>query len=784
MKRSLLLLLSCLYLLCLYATAREDYIIGAYSQYQLHHAHQTEAVFSDLAELLKQAGYNTVLYSTRYEEAVNGRLELALKALNRQGIGSIIDDWAFQADGPVGVTAMANGNYLKMEAEYKWDHQGSKYSPDSFRNDRSDNDLFNIVFRHDTGRRSNHLPERFSNAYAWTCDAALGDKAGIALSEPRFRWKPDNRSFSRVLGYDLKFFPDAKDNRLYLRVALNWQDLPKDSNVARVSIKALKNASMSSRDGVYGVYPAESYQELELFSSQPDIYGTTITNQSYSGVSKDPVSRAMIFEYWTPVPTPGSKLYNEVMSFDFFNHISPTVEWYGEGKLEIDYLELEDELYRALSEPVASDPVSEVVSEEGKNLRERLEARLKQISDVPGSESILFFYGKDEPFQGQFATYAKLEDFLKDRDQGLITATHLENTFYKKPGGLPDYFHFGLFLQEGKPSVVMLDAYPLQEWGPGPGARIRWNEDIDHELFVQNKIQTVVLANYHKLTSSVKHSPQHLDTRLFYVPQSFGEKYEPLETGEWRYFMPPLSMQKCLQLLPLCYAADGVIDFALTSNRDAGFPTGNRAFRRLTPISHKASYLQPGSPEGNSYLRNLTEANAKIAVYGPIIRDLQWIDADSVMVKGNHPKLDLKGLKLISLEVLSPGNGPYEGYVQCGYYQDSNGLPSFMLVNRRAVYRTDGDGLVSWDVEKHFVDAEPQTVKLALDTDQLKGTSYGLYDHYLQHLIISDDGVYEIEIAAGDGILLQLVELPDESLKQSYRPTKTRSWFKRLFCIP
>ena len=770
MKRSLSLLLSCLILITLNATAREDYIIGAYSQYQLHHAHQTAAVFSDLAELLKGAGYNTMLYSTRYEEAVNGRLELALKALNRYGIGSIIDDWAWQTDGPVGVTAMANGNYLKMEAEYKWDHQGSKYNPDTFQNDRSDNDHYNIVFRHETGRRSPHQPERFSNSYAWVCDASEGDKAGVAASEPRFRWKPESRSFSRVLGYDLKFFPDAKDNRLYLKVALNWQDLPLDAKVAQISIKALKNAQMSSRDGVYGVYPEDAYQELELFSSQPDVYSTTIFNQNYSGVDKDPLSGALIFEYWTPIPAPSSKLYTEVMSFDFFNHISPTVHWYGEGRLEIDYLELEDELYRALRQ--AKHP-----------LQDRLAARLEQIAKVPGSESILFFYGKDEPFQGQFATYARLEDFLKARDRGLITATHLENTFYKKPGGLPDYFHFGLFLQEGKPSVVMLDAYPLQEWGPGPGARIRWNNDFDHELFVQNKIQSVVLANYHKLTSSVKHSADHSNTRLFYVPQSFGEKYEPLETGEWRYFMPPLSMQKCLQLLPLCYAADGVIDFAITSNRDQGFPTGSRAFRRVTPISHKANYLQPGSPDGNSYLRNLAEANAKIAVYGPIIRNLKWLDADSLMVNGSHPKLDIKALNLKSLEVLSPANGPYEGYVQCGYYQDTNGLPAFMLVNRRAVYRSDGDGLVSWDVEKHFVDAEPQTVKLELDPDQFRGNRYGLYDPFLNHLIISDDNTYEIEIAAGDGIMLQLVSLPEDEQKQAPKPARRRSWIKRLFGI-
>jgi len=239
-------------------------------------------------------------------------------------------------------------------------------------------------------------------------------------------------------------------------------------------------------------------------------------------------------------------------------------------------------------------------------------------------------------------------------------------------------------------------------------------------------------------------------------------------------------MQKCLQLLPLCYAADGVIDFALTSNREQIFPSGSRGFRRITPITHQASYLEPTVPEGNSYLQNLAEANAKISVYGPVIKSLNWIDADSLMVKGKHPKLDLKALKLKTLDVLSPGNGPYEGYVQCGYYQDSKGLPAFMLVNRRAVYKHGGPGLVSWDVEKHFYDAEPQTVRLQIDPQGFEGKRYGLYDPFMKQLIIADDYLYEIEIAAGDGILLQLVELTEDRGTKSPRPGRP-PWYKRLF---
>ena len=769
MKRILILLSVCLLVFSVQGSVVPRYIIGAYSQYQLHNAHQTEEVFSELAQLLDEAGFNTILYSTYYQEVVNGRLEAALKALNNYEMGSIIDDWAFDPNRPVGVTAMANGNYLKMEAEYHWSPQVERYNPEAFQGDNAENDLYNMVFRHDTGRRSSADQTSYSNSFAWVCDAKQGDKAGMALSDPRFRWKPDNIQYPRLLSYDLKFFPTAKDNRLYLKFALNWQDLPANARVAEVKLYVLRNTQFkSNQDGLHGLYPSSAYQQLPLYSTQPELYDTLILNQNVAQIPKDPDTGALILEYYTPIPQPGTKEHADLINVDYFSHLSPHVYWFGQGRLELDYVELEDNIFRALK--AAHDP-----------LKDRLEDRLKEYTAIPGSNSILYFYGKDEPSQGQFATYKLLKGFLEDRGYGIITATHLENMSYKKGSQLPDYFHFGLFLQEANPSVVMLDAYPLQEWGSGAGTLIRWNQDFDHVLFVQNKIQNYVCNNYHVLASSVK-GPDALNknTDLFYVPQTFGEKFEPVESAEWRYFMPPLSMQKCLQLLPLCYAADGIIDFALTSNRDQSFPSGERSFRRLTPISHKGNYLQPQIHDNESFYQNLMEANAKIKVYGPIISRLHWQDANTLMIDGKNSRSKLAQYKLKSLGVVKKKNGPYEGYLECGYYLDDEDVPSLMVVNRRAVYRTEGEGSAPWNVEEHFQDADPQTLRVALDKSTFGDKNYGLYDPFMKHTIISDNDVYDIEIAAGDGILLQLVEVVK---MQTPQPAQKRNWFKRLFGI-
>lgn len=731
-----------------------DYRIGAYSQYQLGNATQTRQVFTDLAKAMAYAGYNTTLYSMGNQDIANGRLEQALAALSQHGQASVIDDWAWLDKGPVGVTAMAYSNYIKMEAEFALPKQGDKFSPDVLDAYDRSADKYNYVFRHDTGRRSGSDPKHWSNAYAWICDEEAGDMPGIALSAPRFRWKPDSRDYSRAIGADLKFYVYTSENKLYLRVALLWTGIPEGDKVADISLKALLASALDSKAREYGIYPESAYMDMGLRPVNPGLYGTSIQSHPYPGVLRDKSTGALIFEYYIDIPQAGSDLYKKVMAEEHFLHVSPVVFWHGKGRLEIDYIELEDEPHKALSTP-------------GHPLRKRLQDRLDTIAAVPNAASIIYFYGKDEPFQGQFAGYDRLEDFLEDRDKRLLTATHLENSGLRKPDGLPDYFHFGLFLHEARPSIVMLDAYALQEWGVGNSSLIRWNADPQHELFVQNKLQSIVLNNYRTLATSVRRDPEMAGTMLYFVPQTFGEKYEPVETSEWRYFMPPRTMQKCLQLLPLCYSADGMVDFTITSDPGYSFPAGSRKYRRTTPLAHDANYQNLRVPEGSTAYQQLADANAKIKIYGPIIRTLNWVDADSIMAENRHPNIPLSKLKLSALKVIPDGKGSYDGFVQCGYYTDASGMPSFMLVNRRAVYKNqDSPGIVPWDVDNYFTDATPQTVRFTLGGKADKKSTFALFDPYTGQYYSFAGGSVDIPVAAGDGMLLRMVSLLPAKVKK------------------
>ncbi|MDP3114433.1 MAG: hypothetical protein Q8M98_06615 [Candidatus Cloacimonadaceae bacterium] len=758
MKHTLIFCITFMFATMLFGAHEDEFIIGAYSQYQMHHANQTEKVFDDLGRLLHNAGFNTVLYSMRYEGAEKGRLAKTLQALDKHGIYSIIDDWAWEKDSFIGATTMAHGNYLRMEAEYIYDYENKTFKVDKLPILDSVNDKYNYVFKHDTGKRSPHDPKGLSNGYAWICDTRDKHPAGIALSHPRFRWKQENRETSRTIGRDFKFYPTS-ENKLYLRVALSWDEIQQMDKVATISLKVLKASAMDSKLGEYGIYDDSAYLSLELKSLNPALYTTDIVNKAYPGLPTDNDTGFYIFDFYADMPQPGSDIFKQTMNEEYFYHINPQVYWHGIGRLAIDYIEIEDELHRALTSGLRSN----------NPILKRLQSRLDQIDKIDEKGNILYFYAKDEPYQGQFATYKKLEQFLSQRGKKLITATHLGSDGVVKPAGEKPYFHFGLFLQEAKPAVVMLDAYALQEWGAGAGTLIRWNSDLNHRLFIQNKLETMVIGNYHLLASTIKGSDDYKDTRLLFVPQTFGEKFNPPESGEWRYFMPPRGMLKMLQLLPLCYGADGVIDYAITANRETAFPHGNRTYIRVSPLSHEPNYLGLEAPEDEISMQILGEANAKLHVYGPLIRKLKWQSANTIQISGTKFDIDPATFNLANIQVLSQNNkDPYQGYVQCGYYKDAEGTPSFMLVNRRAVYKNaDAPAIVPNDVDNYFTDASPQIVRFSVSKKSAKG--FALYDPYTKRLYSADNGSIDVEIGPGDGIFLQMVETLPHTLRKDMR---------------
>lgn len=559
-KLYLVSLFTVLWLLCQAA----EFMTGAYTWYNLWNP-GAQANIGMLKNKLIAGGYNTVQLSIQDPDLSS--LGTALTALD--GVKTILEDryWADNS-AQVGIHSLTYGNYLKLEAEYMYKYIDDLMPPDdtlftfivdslTTGEDTGVGDVYNYVFAHE-----NHCGERVrintgrSNQWTWVCSEFMNNHIpGKALSNPRFRWKVPTHTYPRSIGYDLKFHrPAINDNKLYLTVAMKFDSLAVGAEVATIKLKVLKNVANWTQYQDYINNPdyndPANFYEFELHPVNSEV-GTTIYNNTYSSVPRDYPFNNYLFEYYIEFPDPMEALYNELLLMDgagdFFRHINPEIYWHGNGRMEIDYIVLEDDYHRQVNSNRHDD-----------SMYSKLQARMNNIISLLNSSNIVYHYTKDEPFQGQFSMYDKVESYFEDEygsnlGPKLITAVNLNDYRITKPNE-QSYDHFLNFLSQAKPRTIAVDAYPLQEWSANPDSLIQWNND-DNPLSVQQKIDSLVTKTYKKLAQAVRYNNtlSVRETDIVYIPQIFGEFVPNSSSGvlNWRYFKPPRSMNKCLQLYDL-----------------------------------------------------------------------------------------------------------------------------------------------------------------------------------------------------------------------------------------
>ncbi len=767
-----------------YAKHSDAFLNGVFSLYDLRYSgdeSDTRAKFDLLGHYLHEAGFNATTYSLILDGDFD-KLDDLLPALDRDSIDAIHYDltWSdaiLNRTPEIGVASLSCGNYLHMESEYMlhWtppvppNTQGF-FDPDILPEyDDSDNDKMNYVFQHDTGHRV-YEEGVYSNERAWVCDPALLHNAGLALYCPRFRWSTGSTALSRYISNDFKFLKSAdahpeNENKLYLRVALKWTEGATNVPVATIKLKVLKktyidhlgiNPSFDTvNTGDYDVNDQDLYQKLVLIPESSSYTEELFSNDLNDAPVDEFGHRFHIFEYTVSLPPNSGS----------FNSIDPEIYWEGHTKLYIDYIELEDELHHQMMI-------------DNSEFLTRLQRRLDNIDGL-GFDNIAYYYTADEPYQGSFDTYKKLQTYMSERHKKIITANY-EPSIDKatvKPNSLnlPSYYHPGLFLESASPERIMVDYYPLIERGD----LIDWNSN-NGSNGIQNKIGSLLLNPYHRISQLVHGNNDYSNTELLFVPQIYGEKNA--STGSWSHIYPPRSMMKCLQMLPLCYGVDGIVSFEIASNPN----TTISGLNWIAPLEYET---YPSTVNGENRYNNLqvapgsgyqmlTEANSKINIYGPIIKDLHWVDADAIMTDNAHQNVDINDMGLTSLIVCNylqsnpPHNPDYEGYVQCGYYNDNANNPSFMLVNRRAVYRSDNlNTSVGINVDASFTNAPNQTVQFTFTTDAVAhyGGRLGLYDPYSHDLqVMNPNRVVDCTIDAGDGSLRQVVAVLQPNVTANY----------------
>jgi len=786
-------------LFCILAQAT-PFLTGAYLQFDLPNGGDLDSLKTKLLE----GGYNASTITIKGESLSS--LSNVLQTFSSDVRTILSDHYWNPSLGKVGIRGLTYGNYLKMEAEYKYTFNDSSgvFTPDLLTTELDSTgigDVYNYIFSHEVSCGDTTSLGDHSNLYAWVCDETSGDNAGLALSNPRFRWTVPGHRYPRSIGYDLKFRrPAINGNRLYLTVAMKFSGLSAGDEVATIKLKVLKNVSdwTEFQDYISNLQlkSPNNYYEFDLHPVNSEV-GTTIYNNTYNSVPKDgdEYGDNYLFEYYIDFPDPDDPGYQNILfkddsgtAGDYFRHINPEIYWHGNGRMELDYIVLEDYYHRQVRLEGFNSAVFRM-----------LKTRLEQIRSLPNSSNIIYYYTKDEPFQGQFSIYNQVESILEnsygyDLSPKLITAVHPEGSRIVKPkintDGNNTYEHYLNFLAQAKPRTIAVDAYPLVE--NGSTNLIQWNNCLD-PLSAQKRIDSVLTKTYHSLAHAVRHNtdPSMRNTDIVYIPQVFGEFVTKSPTDpssvidHWKFFKPPRTMNRCLQLLPLCYSADGILDFTLLSGN---YSYGSRTdpYYRRAPLMHGVNYTNLHVPIDDTAFEHLTDANRKIAIYGPILRELNWIDADCLMTYGGKDGVNISPFMLTDLRVFGPNTPPpnsvpsapsfYDGFVQCGYYNDDQQSPSFMLVNRRAVCRIESENpVVQLPVDSYFQDAPSQTVVFVPSPGAKDhfGTHTGLFDPYEREMNREEGEDIKVSIGPGDGVLLEMCgTLPAEVTDNSFLATK------------
>ena len=455
-----------------------------------------------------------------------------------------------------------------------------------------------------------------------------------------------------------------------------------------------------------------------------------------------------LFEYYVDLAVlrPYMSGSNNSATREFY-HINPEIYWHGTGQLIIDYITIEDEFSRSVRlYPNSSAFISQ------------LNTQNEALEESDDYDNLIYLMSMDEPRAGQLQMYKEVQNRLKTFTPArkLITAMWQKDCNLIKHDETPYNYH-KRFLSESDPDRIMIDIYPL-------GWNIMWNTSGSSVQNIQYRIDNLLLNNYHHLVKNVEQS-NNPDTEIFYIPQTFGI-IKPA-TG-WYYTMPPRSMIKTLKFLPLCYAADGIVDFCVASDPTQEAEGGYW----VTPLCFDQNwggdqYNNLRITEHVSAHTMIFEANSKIKTYGPIIRGLNWLNANKIMTTGIVPTIGLYNEDMIQLnsvllnnvfvDAIADNTG-YTGFVQCGYYNDNRGAPYFMLVNRRAVYSIES-GSPLHHVDDYFSDADSQTVLFEPSTSShsMFGNHVALYDMFDDSVFFSAvSGEISVDIGPGDGKLVQM----------------------------
>jgi len=635
-----------------------------------------------------------------------------------------------------GSHAVSTGNYWRFEAEYD-NSGGINNTADKYFSKFSAPNRFGEV-SNDTGR------------YTWKCNydpSITPPHSGVALHGLKTRWKEYGpgltnsipSSNERVIGPDFRFAAWGNDaqtrqylstNKLYLRYCYKVDSAYSGTDPAFTFKCAFKRSSGWSFVPIKNVMSTSPASE-SITNNYSDLNSNMLTTLELPGIPDG--FRLITFEIDLTYLYDQGFMSTGAYWFSYLYGIDPYVYWHGSNTVHLDYLDVYDTTY----DTIRNQPAT---------VQGWLAGRL--YTDEKRH------YTLDEPCPPQFDTMDRLNRYVFISDQAIATINWRDGLMKKGPesSASANYELFSsplLYVEETDPAELLVDYYPLEP-------QFNWNivsNDVNYMTSVQWNLDWKMLKHYREF----KYKTMNENIPLYVVPCTSGRWNT--NTHRWDYYQYPTpEMAKCLQMLPLCYGVAGVIDYQLMNpwqniptpyapEYDAEDDRATMQWHALLEVDNynTVSYnIQP-----RALYHSIREANLKLNIYGPLTKQMTWIDAVTIGTAGLFQPDDvysqssslLNGvayLDSLKVCVTDPDEDDYQGYVQCGFFKDIDENPWYMLVNRRTNFVDNVNGsLMMSSVDEidqgiGYSVASPQAVKYVLDesANNLFGTYVGLYDRY------------------------------------------------------
>ena len=722
-RKVLLTLIAVLFVTHLFSFYSDDFILGAYT-YLLYNTNNIDTCMDYLSE----AHYNSHVCNNCIEDNT-----ILYEKSDSRNLDMILGDFYWNEGSDVyGVYELTRANNYIYEAEYSGidEHIYPEPCPSQF--------YYRMTREENVGGRNNEYDPVHSHGFAWICN--VDDHIeGIAADTLYWKWLKYGDDYSLERHIILR-----KQETLFYNFSMKVNDPIPGNNTEVCSVN------------VYVLNDSLEKEYLPIYSFQPNLYENQIltVDDFYNAQQHPQYSTYKVFTFYTPIDSIPEGLIDQRTSVDKLKNFNFEVYWYDNEDLYIDYFRIYDDIYKKL---------------ENGDYDNSIIARFNAL-DVP---NLKFLYSKDEPYPPHLDSYKLAEDALNNSID-LMTAVHRIGNWAGEDYTDYKYNHHELFNTVSEPENIIFDIYPCTR-------RLKWN-GVHSDSMTYIQCTSDRMLNWY---NNVREIAADEVIPFLTIPQTYGRWYlVPDEYNEnWRYTMrPTIEMQKCLQYLPLCYDADGIIDYKFISQYhynsrenepeysepvDSGiedYDENPEEFHRLALID-KAGDENSGNPIRTDQYYAIQESNQKIEVYGPIIKSLDWHGVGTIQTENTDIEFDVTIADNLTSITIEDDDSDYWGYVECAVYKDGNTNDNyFMLVNRRTNFSkpeyTDEYGKavqVPRDVDSAFETANSQTIIFLFNS--LEEETY-LIDQYTGNCWPANGNEIQVVIEPGDGMLLKLCQLP------------------------